>query len=113
MNLHRRGKTDCPHVTEHFNSCCKSKSYSIQIVVVLSGNGHDKNGFVDKNFGRLRLGREDFWMKTLRTNFLNGLNERSKDLIPGAPIGTNFYPIGRSGERNSKVRHSKVSLRKF
>ena len=39
-------------------------------------------------------------MKTLRTNFPYGLNERSKDLIPGAPIGTNFYPIEISCEGN-------------
>ena len=53
-----------------------------------------------KNNFRLRLSKEDFSMKTLRTNFPYGLNERSKDLIPGAPIGTNFYPIEISCEEN-------------
>ena len=69
MNLHRRGKNRLP-------TCCKGKSYSIQIIDALSGNGHDENGIVDENFRRLRLGREDFWMKTLRTNFPYGINER-------------------------------------
>ena len=68
MNLQRSGKTGCP---EHFNSCCKDKSYIIQIIEVLSGNGHDENGIVDENNCRLRLSWEDFGMKTLRTNFQN------------------------------------------
>ena len=59
-NLHRRGKTGCQHTTDHFNSCCKNKSYSIQIIKVLSGNGHDENGFVDENIRKLRLGRKSF-----------------------------------------------------
>ena len=58
-------------------------------------------------------------MKTLRTNFPYGLNERQKNLIPGAPIGTNVYPIGGNGERdnrcneNQNSQYSKVSLRNF
>ena len=116
--LHRRDKTDFPHVSKHFNSCCKVKSYSIQIIEVLCGNRHNETGIVDENNYRLRLGSEDFW-KTLRTNFSYGLNERSKYLIPGEPIGTKFYPIGRSDERNNRChknqncQHSKVSLRNF
>ena len=42
INLHRRGKSGCPHINEHFNSCCKGKSYSIQIIEVFSGNGHNE-----------------------------------------------------------------------
>lgn len=51
MNLHRRG------ITDHFNSCCKCKSYSIQLIDVLSNNDHDENGIEDGNIRRLRLGR--------------------------------------------------------
>ena len=109
MNLHRRGKTGCPHMTDHFISCCKGTSYSIQITEVLFGNGQDENGIVDENIWRLRLSRKDLWIKTLRTNFPYGLNERSKNLIPGAPVGTNFYPIGRSGERNNICQKKKQS----
>ena len=57
MNL---GKTGCPYTTDHFISCCKDKSYSIQIIKVLSGNGHDENGFVNENIRKLRLGRGCF-----------------------------------------------------
>ena len=58
-------------------------------------------------------------MKTLRTSFPYGLNERSKDLIPGAPIGTKFYSIERSRERNDRCCYKKeivdfeVSLENF
>ena len=49
----------------------------IQMIEILSGNGHDENGIVDENICRIRLGREDFWMKFLKTNFPYGLNETS------------------------------------
>ena len=70
--LHRRDKTDFPRVTKHFNSCYKVKSYSIQVIEVLCGNGHNENGIVDENNYILRLCSEDFWMKTLRANFSYG-----------------------------------------
>ena len=44
---------------------------------------------------------------------------KTKNLIPGAPIGTNVYPIGGNGERdnrcneNQNSQYSKVSLRNF
>ena len=102
MDLHRKDMMGCPHITEHVNYCCKGKYYSIQIIEVLPCNGHNEKGIVYENNCRLRLGREDFWMKTLRPNFPYGRNERSKDLIPGSPIGTHFYPNGRSGERKNR-----------
>ena len=49
-------------------------------------------------------------MKTLRTSFPYGLNERSKDLIPGAPIGTKFYCIERSRERNDRCCYKKETV---
>ena len=59
MNLHRRGKVGCTHVTEHFKFCCKGKSCSIQIIEVLFGNGLSENGIVYENIRRLRLGRDE------------------------------------------------------
>ena len=62
------------------------------------------------------LNNKDFWMKTWRTSFRYGLNERSKIK---APIVTIFYPVGKSGEINNRchknwnIRHSKISLRNF
>ena len=104
------------NITEHFKSCWKGKSYIIQFIEDLSGNGHDENGILNENNFRLRLSSEDFWMETLGTFFPYGLNEESKYLIPGAPKGTNFYPIGISGERNNKChkfRNRRHSWRNF
>ena len=78
------------------------------MIEVLSGNGHDENGIVDDNIRRLRLERKNFWMKVLRNFVSDRLNERSKDLIPGGPIGTNFYLIGRSGEKNNRCHKSQI-----
>ena len=112
MNLRRRGKAVYPHITGHSNSYYKDKSYSVEIIEVLSGNGQNENGIMDENIRRLRLVRKDFWMKSLRTNFPYGLKKRSIDLIPGAPIDSD-------GERNKRChekwnsRHFKVSLINF
>ena len=34
------------HIDEHLNSFCKGESCSIQIIWILSGNGHDENDIV-------------------------------------------------------------------
>ena len=94
LNPHKKGKTGCSLVNEHFSLSCKGKSYSIQIIEILSRNGHDETSIVGENIFTLRLVREVFWIKLLRTYFPYGLSKRSKYLTPRAPIGTKFYPIG-------------------
>ena len=49
MNLRRKGKSGCPHITEHIHFCSKNKSYSIQITKAFSDSIHDENGIMDKN----------------------------------------------------------------
>ena len=61
MNLHKKGKTVCPTTTDHFNTFCKDKSENIEIIEILSGNGHDENGIVNKNICRLELDRILGW----------------------------------------------------
>ena len=78
------------------------------------GNGHDENDIVDENICRSRRSTEDFWMKTLTTNFPYRLNERPKDLIAEASTGSKFYLIGRSGEKNNNCHKNKtVDILKF
>ena len=61
----------------------------------------------------LIFGKEDLWMKA-RTSFPYELIERSKDLTLGAPIGTNVYLIGRSGERKNRcLKTETVDILKF
>ena len=109
MNIHGRSKTGSSHISEQFNCCCKGKFYTIQIIEVLSTNGHDENDIVDENIRRLRLHREYFWMKTLRTNFPDSLYEKSKDLKPEALIGSDVYITGRSGERINKCQKNRYN----
>ena len=45
-------------------------------------------------------------MEILRTNFPYGLIKKSKNLISGAPIGTNSNPVGRSGKKNNRCHNS-------
>ena len=54
-------------------------------------------------------------MKTLRTNFLYNLNEKSKDLKPEALRGSDIYITGRSVERNNIYlkKRGKASLGSF
>ena len=58
MDVHRRSKTLCPHITDYCNSCFKGKSFSIQTTEIV-GDVHNENGIVDENIRRLRLSRED------------------------------------------------------
>ena len=69
MDVHRRSKTLCPHITDYCNSCFKDKSFSIQTTETVFGDVHNENGIVDENICRLRLSREDLWMETLRANY--------------------------------------------
>jgi hypothetical protein len=50
-------------------------SFSIQIIEKLEGNGYH-NGARDKKMYEERLKREDHWIKTLRTVYPYGLNEK-------------------------------------
>ena len=67
-----------------------------------------------------RLKREDFWMKTLRTVYPYGLNDRTKSMNSEIPIGKLFPPLPRHGikyvdhrtrtHRNSTNSHSDLDI---
>ena len=71
---------------------------SIQILEKLPGNGY-KNGVVDKAMLKYRLEREDYWMKTLRTVYPYGLNDKTKSMNKDIPIGKLFPPVPRYGTK--------------
>ena len=77
MNVHRKGKFGCEYLIQHFSECCINQSFLIQIIEKFSGNGY-KNGEVDEQMRNKRLEKEDRWMKTLRTIYPYGLNEKCK-----------------------------------
>ena len=115
MNIHRKGKTGCEILIDHFSNVCPGSLFSIQILEKLPGNGY-ANGVVDQQMRKYRLEREDHWIKTLRTVYPYGLNERTKSMNADIPIGQLFPSLPRHGSkyvdhrtrnhRNSTTSHS-------
>ena len=115
MNIHRKGKTGCEVLIDHFSNVCPGSSFSIQILEKLPGNGY-ANGIVDEQMRKYRLEREDYWIKMLRTVYPYGLNDRTKSMNTDVPIGQLFPSLPRHGlkyvdqrtriHRNSTVSHS-------
>ena len=111
INIHRRGKSGCEVLINHFTNVCPNSSFTIQILEVLPGNGY-KNGALDLEMMAHRKDREDFWMKRMRTIYPYGLCDKYKKdkLVPvDAPIGKLFPPLPRYGERtpglNTRTRN--------
>ena len=101
INIHRKGKSGCEILINHFHNTCPNSSFTIQILEVLPGNGY-KNGSLDKEMTKIRKDREDYWMKTLRTIYPYGLCDKYKrepQVSDDAPKGKLFPHLPRYGER--------------
>ena len=98
MNIHRRGKSGCEICINHFKNVCPGSTFTIQILEKLPGNGYI-NGIVDPEMLEYRLQREDYWIKTLRTVYPYGLNQRTKFMSLNKPIGKLFPALPRYGDR--------------
>ena len=61
-------------------------SFSVQIIVVFPGTAYQNNKVCPVN-RETRLDREDYWIETLRTSYLYGLNERKRKIDPNLPLG--------------------------
>ena len=119
MNVHRKGKTGCEILIDHFSNVCPRASFSIDILEKLPGNGY-LNGSIDAEMRKYRLEREDYWIKTLRTVYPYGLNDRAKSVNSDIPVGKLFPPLPRHGHkfvdqrtrthRNSTPSHSDLDL---
>ena len=64
----------------------------------MPGNGY-KNGKIDLEMLKYRLIREDHWIKTLRTVYPYGLNERTKSMNIEKPAGQLFPSVPRHGTK--------------
>ena len=106
INIHRTAKTGCEHVINHYRECCKGYSFKIQIVEHFQGTGYI-NGKVDPEYRKIRLDREEYWIKKLRTIYPYGLNERARDIRTEKPIGLVFPSIPRSRERIVRSRRNR------
>ena len=58
---------------------------------------------------KLRLQREDYWVKKLRTIYPYGLNERAKNSNLEQPTGKIFPPLPRFGNRRENVEKIRVN----
>jgi hypothetical protein len=87
---------------------CSGATFSIQILESLPGNGYH-NGVVDPAMLEYRLQREDHWMKTLRTVYPYGLNERTKFMNKDLPTGKLFPSLPRHGTKfiEQRIRTSR------
>ena len=89
---------------------------------ILPGSGYNEFNEVDEENRKLRLEKEDIWMKKLRTIYPYGLNERAKQKVSNdislTPVGS-IFPFLRQHcnaekrYRGGKSRLSKVSANIF
>ena len=67
------------------------------------------NGQRDFAVQKLRLQREDYWMKKLRTIYPYGLNERAKNSNLEQPTGKLFPPFPRFSNRRENLEKRRVN----
>ena len=108
LNIHRTATSGCEVFIEHFSTCCKGKSFTIQVIEIFEGDGY-KNGIIDAEMRAVRKEREDFWMKTLRTVYPYGLNDQVKGKSSTDSIGSLFFPLSRYANRPNKRSRNKKS----
>ena len=119
MNIHRKGKTGCEILIDHYSNVCPEAKFSVDILEKLPGNGY-LNGSIDAEMRKYRLEREDYWIKTLSTVYPYGLNDRVKYINSDIPVGKHFPPLPRHGNkfvdqrtrtnRNSTASHCDLDL---
>ena len=111
-NGHRTAKQGCEHEIRHCKEACKGHNFTYQILEKLPGTGYDSSGEVDPEMTKLRMSREDEWMKKLRTIYPYGLNEKACDKetdssVVQPAIGKLFPPLPRNGNRSIRSRENR------
>ena len=116
MNGHRTSKVGCQHILDH-KDIFIDHSYSYQVLEKLPGNGYDIYGHPDVKMRELRKSKEDSWIKTLRTLYPYGLNEKLGGTITDSTTvdtatGRIFPRLLRIGDipiRSRQNRNNKTS----
>ena len=75
----------------------------------MPGTGYLENGDIDEDMAKLRKSREDLWMKTFRTIYPYGLNEKAFDKNSDSK-GIQFA-IGKLYPRLERLKPRPVSVR--
>ena len=113
MNIHQRDESGCEHSIHYCKNICKGASFSTHILEKLDRDGFI-NGQRDFAVQKLRLQREDYWMKKLRTKYPYGLNERAKNSSLEQPTCKLFPPLPRfSNSRENLEKRSVNEPTKF
>ena len=108
-NQHRTEMND--HFEFHLETCCKTYSYSYQIIENFPGTGYNDDGTIDFAMSKVRKEREDIWIRRMRTLFPYGLCEKARKKVNDCSVvheavGKSFfgYPIPRRGARPNRSR---------
>ena len=112
MTIHRKGKSGRELSINHYKNVCRGTSFSIHVLEKLERDGFI-NGQPDFAVQKLRLQREDYWMKKLHTIYRYGFNERAKNSNLENPTGKLFLPLPIFGNRreNLEKRHVNESTK--
>ena len=111
MNGHRSSKAGCQHILDH-KDVCSDHNYSYQILEKLPGSGYDIYGHPDVEMRALRKSKEESWIKTLRTLYPYGLNEKLCGTVTDSTTvdtatGKIFPPLPRTGDRPIRSRENR------
>ena len=91
FNLHKTGYVKhrhCKILSDHFTKgICEGVKYRVQIIAKVEENVRNKRGAKDPSFVPKRKAKETEWMKTLRTVYEYGMNDKVGDELQ--PIKTN------------------------
>ena len=101
------------HFEFHLDTCCKTYSYSYQIIEKLPGTGYKDDGTIDFAMSKMRKDKEDIWIKKMRTLFPYGLCEKARNKVNDSSVvheavGKSYFgfPIPRTGVRPARSRET-------
>ena len=114
INIHRTSKSGCTNIINHKKEFCPKSEFRIQIIEAFTGSGYNEFNEVDDSMRAHRLKREEHWIKTLRTIYPYGLNERLRCLDSSKKqndcIGKIYPPLPRHGPTHRR-NHSHHNIR--
>ena len=100
INIHRTGKSSCEYLMKYFRNYCVRYSSSIEILKIFEAGGY-VNDKVCPIAREKRVKWKDHRIKTLRTKYPHGLNDRARDEDTNKPVGLQFPSISRVASRTA------------
>ena len=105
INIHRTAKSGCEHMINHYKDVCAGAHFTIQILECFPGTGY-VDGKPCSDARKIRLDREEYWMKTLRTIYPYGLNDRVRQFSQNSSVGSLFPSIPQLNVRRMRSRRN-------